>query len=150
MWFVSLGLKVLGFFSGANAGKLIDGVTGIIKNKTDAATIDGQTGANLGMQYLQAVNETNRIKAESQTERQVIWGLFGFALPTMVIWWLALIDGVPWNLDLWLFEFVHRKGSWGIAVPPEFVADFHVVVQSFFIAAPSLAGVAMLAKVFRK
>lgn len=150
MWFITIGLKVLGFFSGANAGKLIDGVTGIIKNKTDADTINNQTGANLGLQYLHSVEETNRIKAEHQTERQVIWGLFGFAMPTMAIWWLALMDGVPWNLDFYLFEFVHRKGSWGIAVPPEFVADFHTIVQSFFIAAPSLAGVAMLARVFKK
>lgn len=148
--FFGIAMGVLKFFGGSNVGKLIDGVTGVINNKTNADVINAQTGANLGTQYLQAVNETNRIKEEHKTERQVIWGLFGFALPTMVIWWLALMDGVPWNIDLLVVEFVHRKGSWGIAIPPEFVADFHVIVQSFFVAAPSLAGIAMLARVFKR
>lgn len=144
----TIAMSVLKFFGGENFGKLIDGTMSVIKNKTDAVTIDNQTGAKLGTDYLNAVNETNRIKAERQTERQVIWGLFGFALPTMVIWWFALMDGVPWTVDF--LGIAHRKGSWGIAIPPEFVVDFHVIVQSFFIAAPSLAGVAMLARVFKR
>jgi hypothetical protein len=145
-----IAMAVLKFFGGGNVGKLIDGTMAVIKNKTDADTINNQTGANLGLQYLTSVNETNRIKAERQTERQVIWGLFGFALPTMVIWWFALADGVPWNIDVYFWAFHHTKGTWGIAIPPEFVADFHVIVQSFFIAAPSLAGAAMLARIFKK
>lgn len=147
---VSIVMGFFKFFAGENIGKLIDGTMSVIKNNTDAVTIDNKTGANLGLSYLTAVNDTNRIKAERQTERQVIWGLALFAIPTGVIWWLALIDSVPWNLHLYFFEFVHRKGSWGIAIPPEFVADFHAIVQSFFIAAPSLAGVAMLARIFKR
>jgi hypothetical protein len=147
---ITMALGLLKFLGGATFGKLIDGVTDVIKNKTDAVTIDHQTGATLGFQYLQASAEVEKAKIEHQTERQVIAGLLLFAVPTGVIWWLALIDGVPWNLDFWLFAFQHRKGSWGIAVPPEFVQDFHTIVQSFFIAAPSLAGVAMLARVFKR
>jgi hypothetical protein len=146
----TIGAGILKFFVSENVSKLIDGVTSVIKNKTDAVTIDHQTGANLGMQYITAVAETEKIKADRMTERQVIWGLALFAIPTGVIWWLALVDGVPWNLDLYVATFTHRKGSWGIAIPPEFVEDFHTIVRSFFIAAPSLAGVAMLAKVFKR
>jgi hypothetical protein len=94
------------------------------------------------MGYLHAVEETNKVKAESRTATQVIFGLLLFATPAGLVWWLALLDGIPF--------FGHVKGSWGIALPPEFVQDFHTVVQSFFIAAPALAGVAMLARVFRK
>lgn len=148
VWFAKIALSIVGFLGGSNVGKLITGVTDVIKNKTDAEVLNNKTGANLGMEYLQAVNETNRIKAEHQTERQVIWGLFGFALPTMIVWWLALMDGIPFVFP-WM-DAPHVKGSWGIAVPPEFVADFHTIVQSFFIAAPSLAGVAMLARLFKK
>lgn len=145
---LTIAMGFLKFFGGENVGKLIDGTMAVIKNKTDAATIDAQTGAKLGVDYLNAVNETNRIKAEHQTERQVLFGLLLFALPCGIIWWAGMMDGIPWNFS-WLGFEPHRVGSWKVAIPPGFEADFHTIVQSFFIAAPSLAGVAMLARLFR-
>lgn len=137
-----LGLKLLGFLGGSTFGSLISGVTDVMKNKTNAEMINNQTGAKLGLDYLMAVNETNRIKAEHQTERQVIFGLFMFALPCGVVWWAALLDGLPF--------FGHEIGSWRIAVPPGFAEAFLNIVNSFFVAAPSLAAVAMLSRVFKK
>jgi hypothetical protein len=146
---IAFGLKLLGFFGGANVGTLITGVTDVLKNKTNADVTNGQTGADLGMKYLTSVNELNRIKEEHKTERQIIAGLLLFAVPTGIVWWAALMDGIPWNFT-WLGLGQHVIGSWKIAVPPEFIPDFHTIVQSFFVAAPTLAGVAMLARVFKK
>jgi hypothetical protein len=130
-------LKLLG---GGNVAKLIDGVTAVAKNKTDAQTIDNQTGAKLGMEYLTAVNETNRIKASTQTERTVLFGLFMFAFPAGIVWWAALLDGIPF--------YGHVVGSWKIAVPPGFIESFNNIVNSFFIAAPAVAGASILARTF--
>lgn len=135
-------MAVIKLFGGSNVGKIIDGVTAVAKNKTDAQTIDNQTGAKLGMEYLSAVNETNRIKAERQTERTVLFGLFLFALPAGIVWWAALLDGIP--------LFGHVVGSWRIAVPPGFTEAFLNIVNSFFIAAPAVAGASILARVFGK
>lgn len=144
----TFGLGILKFFMGSNAGKLIDGVTSVINNKTDATVIDAQTGAKLGADYLSAVNETNRIKAERQTERQVLFGLLLFATPCGIIFWAGMMDGIPWDFS-WLGFVPHRVGSWKVAIPPGFEQDFHTIVQSFFIAAPAIGGVAMLARIFR-
>jgi len=138
----SIGMGLLKLFGGGNVGKLIEGVTAVAKNKTDAQTIDNQTGANLGMAYLQSVERTNQIKAERQTEKQVIFGLFMFAFPAGVVWWAALLDGLPW--------FGHVIGSWRIAVPPDFKDVFLDIIKSFFIAAPATAAVGALARAFGK
>lgn len=137
---LSFAMGLLKLLGGGNVAKVIDGVTAVVKNKTDAQTIDNQTGAKLGMEYLTAVNETNRIKASTQTERTVLWGLFLFALPAGIVWWAALMDGIPF--------FGHVVGSWKIAVPPGFMEAYLRIIDSFFIAAPAVAGASILARTF--
>lgn len=147
--FLSLALKVLGWFGGVNAGNLITGVTDVLKNKTNAELASNQTGADLAKSYLQSSTEIERIKAEHQTPRQIMFGLFGFALPAMLLWWAACLDSIPFWIPL-VMDAPHKIGSWKVDVPPLFVADFHMIIQSFFIAAPATAGIWALAKVFSK
>lgn len=124
----------------------------LIKAKETEASRQGAEdarGADLALQYLQTIADTNKAKAESQTERQVLFGLLAFASPAGLIWWAACLDSIPFRIPFFM-DAVHVVGSWRVAIPPAFVDDFHMIIQSFFIAAPSVAAVALLAKAFRR
>lgn len=144
MW-VTLALKLLGLFGGANAGALITGVTDVLKNKTNAdvsktvsANDQGQALAN---KYFDSVDKANEIKARTRTETTVVFALLAFAVPTALIYWAALLDGLPF--------FGHVVGSWGIAIPPGLQASYEKIIDSFFISAPIVGSAAILARVFK-
>lgn len=124
----------------------------IIKSKETEAARQGnenQNGRDLTLAWLTSVNEANKIKAESRTERQVLWGLFLFALPTGLVYTAAMIDGTPFWVPLFMDE-AHRVGSWGVDIAPKFEAVAIRIIDSFFISAPAVAGASILAKAFRR
>lgn len=143
---VTLALKLLGLFGGANAGSLITGVTDVLKNKTNAdvtKTVSAnEQGTALGLGYFDAVNKANDAKARNRPIWMVIYGLLAFATPTAIVYWAALLDGMPW--------FGHIVGSWKIAIPPELKDTFDKIIDSFFISAPVVGAGLALASVFRK
>lgn len=144
-----------GFFSALV--KLVPGLATIIgdtivKNHQTEAARQGNENDNskqLALSWLTSVNATNEAKGKYQTEKQVIAGLFFFALPVGLVFWGAMLDGMPFHFPGFM-SYPHIIGSWGIKVPPEFAADVHMIIQSFFIAAPAIGAASILAKAFRR
>ena len=117
----------------------------IVKSKETEAARQGnenQNGKDITLAWLTSVNEANKIKAASQTERQIIFALLMFATPTGLLYWAALLDGLPW--------FGHVVGSWGVAIPPGLQVTYEKIIDSFFISAPVMGTAAILAKAFRR
>jgi len=138
--------------------KGIKGLAGIVSNtiiqhgNTQAAKegAQDQRGADVVANYLSAANETNRIKQASRTERTVIAAFLCFVLPTAIHWWFVLLDSVPFFVPYFM-DKAHKVGSWKVAAPPGKWADtYHMIIGSFFIAAPSIAGISILARMFRR
>lgn len=128
------------------------GNTIVKNNQTEASRqrSENTSGLSLAMGWLQSVNEVEKIKADHQTERQIVFALLGFALPTAIHWWFVLMDSVPFYIP-YLMTVTHKVGSWGIAAPPGRWADAYFrIIDSFFIAAPAIVGVKMLADAFRR
>jgi hypothetical protein len=124
----------------------------IVKSKETEAARQGnenQNGKDITLQWLTSVNDTNRIKAENQTERQIVFALIAFATPTAIIYWAALIDGLPFYIPLFM-DSAHKVGSWKVAIPPGLEATYFKIIDSFFIAGPAVASAALLAKAFRR
>lgn len=136
---------------------MIPGLAGVIgdtivkNHQTEAARQGKQDddGKDLALGWLASVEKTNAIKASSQTPRQVMAGLFFFAMPVGLVFWGAMLDGMPFHIPLFM-DYPHILGSWGIKVPPEFKDDVHMIIQSFFIAAPVIGSAAIIAKAFRR
>lgn len=123
----------------------------IKKSETEAARQGKQDerGEHLAIGWLQSVVETEGIKAKTQTERQIVAGLLFFALPTGIIFWAALLDGIPFRIPLFM-TYPHIVGSWGIVIPTEFRDDMKMIIQSFFIGGSTIAGAKILASAFRR
>lgn len=113
------------------------------ETETNRQGSENKSGLDLAIEYLKQVNETNRIKAQSLTERRVLFALLMFAVPAGIHWWAVMLDSMP--------LFGHVVGSWGIAAPPgEWSVTYHKIIDSFFISAPAIAGASILAKAFRR
>lgn len=145
-WFVTIALKLLGLFGGANAGALIGGVTDVLKNKTNAdvtKTVSAnEQGAALGSKYFDSVDKANAAKAANRPIYLVVFGLLAFAAPAALLMWAACLDSVP--------LFGHEVGSWGIDIPPKFQVSIEKIIDSFFISAPVVGAGLAIASVFRK
>lgn len=126
------------------------GNTVVAKSNTEAARQGNEnaTGSSLALAWLTSVEEANKLKIASRTERTVMFGLMAFAAPCALIFWAACLDSIPFYLPIFM-STAHKVGSWRVGVPPELLADFHLIVQSFFIAAPAVAGASLLARAFR-
>lgn len=128
------------------------GNTIVANHQTEAARQQDQnkSGLSLALGWLSSVNDIEKVKAASQTERQIVFALLGFALPTAVHWWFVLMDSVPFYLP-YIQAAPHIVGSWHIAAPPGRWADAYFrIIDSFFIAAPAIVGVKMLADAFKR
>jgi hypothetical protein len=124
----------------------------IVKNHETEAAKQGNENQNskeLALGWLASVNATNEAKGKYQTEKQVMTGLLFFAVPVGVVFWGAMLDGMPFHVPLFM-SYPHIIGSWGVTVPPEFKDDVHMIIQSFFIAAPAVGAASILAKAFRR
>jgi hypothetical protein len=125
----------------------------VIVKKSDNATAqetdENASGKAAGLAWLQSVNDLNRAKLDHMTERQAMRAFISFVVPTALIWWAACLDSIPFYIP-WFMLVPHHVGAWGVDIPPKLQEDFHMVVQSFFVAAPTIAGVAVLAKAFRR
>lgn len=124
----------------------------IVKSKETEAARQGnenQNGKDLTLAWLTSVNETNRIKAESQTERQIVFALVMFAFPTGLVFGAAMVDGIPFYIPL-LMDSAHKVGSWKVGLAPDFKDVAMRIIDSFFISAPAVAGASILARAFRR
>jgi hypothetical protein len=149
-------LNWLNPISWAKAGfEALAGVIGktIVDYKsTEASRQDNQNkrGVDLAGLYTQAITENNRLKASTRTVYTVLFGLFMFATPVGIHWWAVMLDSIPFYLP-YLMDVPHKIGSWKVAAPKgDFAVTYHKIIDSFFIAAPSIAGVQMLAQAFRR
>lgn len=137
--------------------KMVPGLAGVIgdtmvkKANTEAARqgAEDQRGSEVVLGWLTSVNETNRLKAENQTERQVLFALLAFATPTAIIYWAALLDGIPFYIPYFM-DHAHKVGSWKIGIAPDLKDTVLKIIDSFFISAPAIAGASILAKTFRR
>ena len=145
MW-VTLALKLIGLFGGANAGALIGGVTDVLKNKTNAdvsKTVSAnEAGQALASKYFDSVDKANAHKAANRPVYLVVFGLIMFAAPAGFLTWAATLDSMP--------LFGHVVGSWGIDIPPKLQVPFEKIIDSFFISAPIVGAGLAVASVFRK
>ncbi len=117
----------------------------IVKSKETEAARQGaenQNGKDITLAWLTSVNQANETKGKYRTERQIVFALLAFATPTGVVYWAALLDGLPF--------FGHVVGSWGIAIPPGLQVTYEKIIDSFFISAPVMGTAAILAKAFRR
>lgn len=142
-------------------GSLIGLVPGLVSSigglliqakQTEAAREGAQdaNGRDLALSWLTSQNQLNALKAEHQTIQSVLSGLALFAIPTGIHWWFVLLDSVPFYVPL-LMDEVHKVGSWHVAAPPGRWADtYFMIIQSYFIGGPAIAGTALLAKAFRR
>jgi hypothetical protein len=124
----------------------------VVKSKETEAARQGnenENGKDVTLQWLTSVNRANEIKAENQTERQVIFAMIMFALPTGLVFGAAMVDGIPFYIPL-LMDQAHKVGSWKIGIAPDFKDVAIRIIDSFFISAPAVAGASILAKVFRR
>lgn len=144
--FVTIALKLIALFGGANAGALINGVTDVLKNKTNAdvsKTLSAnEQGQILGSKYFDSVDKANAAKAANRPMYLVVFGLVAFASPCAFLTWAATLDSMP--------LFGHVVGSWGIDIPPKLQVPFEKIIDSFFISAPIAATGIAIAQAFRK
>lgn len=137
----------------------VQGLAGVVANvivqrgNTEAGRQADQNASGLGLasQYLLATNETNRLKAAYRPIWFVLFGLFMFALPVGIHWWVVMLDSMPFYLPGFM-DASHKVGSWKVAAnwKGEFVTTYHKIIDSFFIAAPATASVALLARAFMR
>jgi hypothetical protein len=112
--------------------------------------IENKSGNELALGYLSHIAETNKIKAQSQTERQVIAALVLFALPSGIHWWSVNLDSIPFYIP-WFMDQAHIVGSWKVAaLPGEYGVTNQEIIRSFFITTGAVAGISVLAKAFRR
>lgn len=132
---------------------LATAIGNVIIKKSDNATAqqanENDNGQRALASWLTSQNELNKEKLDHMTERQAMRAFLAFVVPTAVIWWAACLDSVPFYIPL-VMVVPHHVGSWGVDIPPKMQEDFHMIVQSFFVAAPTIAGASILAKVFRR
>jgi len=124
----------------------------IIKSKETEAARQGAedtNGKNVTLAWLTSVNETNRIKADAQTERTVLFGLMAFGMPTAAVYSAAMIDGIPFYIPFFM-DVAHKVGSWRVGIAPDLKDVAIRIIDSFFISAPAVAGASILAKAFRR
>lgn len=123
----------------------------IKKGETKAAQEGAQDvrGSEVALAWLTSVNQANETKAKYQTERQVLFAMTAFATPTALVYWAAMLDSIPFYIPLFM-DVAHRVGSWGIDLPPKLEQTMKDIIGSYFIAAPSVAAVSVLARAFRR
>lgn len=144
--FFTVILKVLGFLGGGNVKALIEGVTDVAKNKTNAdvtkSVSANEAGQALAAKYFDSVDKANAAKAANRPMYLVVFGLVAFASPCAFLTWAATLDSMP--------LFGHVVGSWGIDIPPKLQIPFEKIIDSFFISAPIAATGIAIAQAFRK
>lgn len=152
MWF-TLASSVLGFLGGGNVKAVIEGVRDVAKNRTNAdvtKTVSAnEAGQALASRYFETVDRSNEWKAKTQTVRQVVFGMLAFAAPTALLFWAAALDSIPFYVP-YLMDTPHVVGSWGVDLPPKLESSMLRIIDSFFIAAPIVGSVSVLASVFAK
>lgn len=127
------------------------GNTIVKRGETKAAQEGAQDlrGSEAALAWLTSVNQANEVKAKYQTEKQVLFAMTAFAAPTAFVYWAACLDSVPFYVPFFM-DFAHRVGSWGIDLPPKLEQTMKDIINSYFIAAPAVAGVSVLARAFRR
>lgn len=144
----SIGAAVLKIFP-----QMAEIVGNVIVKKAESEAVrqgnENENGKLVTLGWLQSVIETNRIKAEHQTERQMVFALIAFATPVGILFWGSCLDSMPFRIPYFM-AYPHIIGSWGVTIPPGFADEIKMIIQSFFIAAPVVAGASILAKAFRR
>lgn len=155
--------KLLGFLNPVSwltgaVGAAVQGLAGVVANaivargNTEAARQADQnaSGVTLATQFLMSNNRTNEIKASYRPIWFVLFGLFMFATPVGIHWWAVMLDSIPF----WVpgMDAAHKVGAWKIAGNwnDAWKETYHKIIDSFFIAAPSTAALAVLLKVFQR
>jgi hypothetical protein len=147
-------LKIIGFLVGG-VPSLVKAIGGqiIAYHASTAERQEGEdrNGAVLAANWLTSVVETNKIKAETQTERRVLFAILMFAVPVGIHWWAVCLDSIPFYLPF-LMDESHVVGSWHVSArwDPAWVETYHKIIDSFFISAPAIAGASILARAFRR
>jgi hypothetical protein len=137
----------------------VKGLAGVVANviiqrgNTEAARQADQnaSGVTLAANYLNAHAEANRAKLAYRPIWFVLFGLFMFALPVGIHWWAVMLDSMPFYIP-GLMDAPHKVGAWKVAAgwKGEWIATYHKIIDSFFIAAPATAGIALLARAFMR
>lgn len=148
----SLILKLVGMLSGVNISGLINGVTDVIKNRTNAEVADhasdNASGVAIGTAYLNSVNAANSAKLENKRIEgkwgpTVLFSMILFATPFGIHTWAVVLDSMNF--------LGHVAGSWSVEkLPGMFEQTEHAVIQSMFYIGGTVGSVAMLAKAFGK
>lgn len=163
-----------GIIAGIVSGlvSVIPGLAQVIGNtivkdhETQAAREADQnkSGVELTKDWLDSNAAIAKAKADSKTQTTIVQAFVLFAAPVGWLFWQLALDQSHWLPALhWGFFGLlpypgldeHVPGSWHVAaglaaIPPEWSADVHMIIQSFFIAAPAIGGALALVKAFKR
>lgn len=128
MW--SIILAAVNWLSSATFGKIVDGVSGVLKNRSDNATathtIDVTSGRDVAIEDIHANAQAFHEQTELATLRWGWWGtrylVLAAALPPVMHSGAVYLDSIPFPYPVWQtwwFSFaMHVQGSWEVARAP--------------------------------